>query len=183
MDRQVQPVLTDIHPGHLERYLFAGKRVSGFVLDAACGVGYGSFMLSEVAEVTGMDIEPEAIEYARTHYAGPDYRLGDVQQQDGAYDWVVSLETIEHLPYPNLALAGFRASDNLIVSTPNELEFPFRPEDHVDSNYPHLRHYTPDEFEELLTSTGWKVVEKMGQKTKESKVSRGTGKFLVWVCS
>ena len=64
----------------------------------------------------------------------------------------------------------------------NELEFPFKPEDHIESEYPHLRHYTPDEFEKLLNDAGWKVIEKMGQKTKVSEVSRGTGKFLVWVC-
>jgi 2-polyprenyl-3-methyl-5-hydroxy-6-metoxy-1,4-benzoquinol methylase len=183
MDRQVQPVLTDIHPGHLERYLFAGKRVSGFVLDAACGIGYGSFMLSEVAEVTGIDIEPEAIEYAKTHYAGPDYKVGNVHSIYGSFDWVVSLETIEHVKSPETALNAFRDSDNLIISTPNELEFPFKPEEHENSKYPHLRHYTPDEFEKLLNDAGWNVVEKLGQKTKSSMVSRGTGKFLVWVCS
>ena len=181
-DRQVMPNIEQIHPGHVERYKFAQSRVKGFVLDAACGVGYGSWLLSTVAEVHGIDIEPEAIDYAETHYAGPTYETGNVEEELGSFDWVVSFETIEHLPNPGLALDNFRESDRLIISTPNELETPFRPEDHSESEYPHIRHYTPDEFEELLNKHDWKVIEKLGQKTKTSPVSRGSGKFLVWVC-
>jgi 2-polyprenyl-3-methyl-5-hydroxy-6-metoxy-1,4-benzoquinol methylase len=181
-DRQVMPSIDLIHPGHVERYKFALSRVKGFVLDAACGVGYGSWLMQSVADVTGIDIEPEAIEYAQTYYAGPTYEVDDAQIEQGSFDWVVSLETIEHLTNPEKALHAFRDSDRLIISTPNELEFPFVPADHIDSKYPHLRHYTPDSFETLLNDNGWTVIEKMGQKTKTSPVTRGTGKFLVWVC-
>lgn len=183
VDRQVKPTIEEIHPGHVERYKFAVNRVSGYVLDAACGVGYGSKMLSDVADVTGLDACPEAIDYARTHYAGPTYKLWDLNGSTSLpdYDWVVSLETIEHLKKPELALSSFRASSKLIISTPNELEFPFKPEDH-QGEYPHQRHYTPDEFEKLLTGCGWKVVERWGQPTKVSPVVRGSGKFLVWIC-
>jgi len=182
VDRQVQPSISMIHPGHVERYKFARSRVGGYVLDAACGVGYGSQMLNSVSEVTGIDVEPKAIDYARSHYPGPAYKLANVEtHQYESYDWVVSFETIEHLKRPELALSGFRASSNLIISTPNELEFPFKPEDH-QGDYPHQMHYTPDEFEKLLTGSGWKVKEKLGQKTKVSPVTRGEGKFLVWVC-
>lgn len=183
VDRQVQPTLNLIHPGHVQRYKFAAMRVDGFVLDAACGVGYGSQLMNKFAEVTGMDIEPEAIDYARFYYPGPAYKLHDLDGggEIGQYDWVVSFETIEHLKKPELALSGFRGSDNLIISTPNELEFPFKPEDH-QGEYPHQKHYTPDEFEKLLNDTGWKVKEKWGQETKVSPVSRNQGKFLVWIC-
>ena len=181
-DRQVKPTIDLIHPGHVARYEFAKSRVNGFVLDAACGVGYGSWLMSDVADVVGVDIEPEAIEYAKTHYAGPDYRVGKVEDIDARYDWVVSFETIEHLERPDLALLAFRNSEKLIVSTPNELEFPFRPEDHAGSKYPHVRHYVPEEFDALLTSCGWKVKEKLAQRTKMAPVTRGTGPFMVWVC-
>jgi len=182
-DRQAMPTIDLIHPGHVERYKFAASRVKGYVLDIACGVGYGSWLMSPFADVVGVDIDEEAIEYANTHYAGPDYRVGNaVTRIEHAFDWIVSLETIEHLPSPGLVLDNFRPAENLIISTPNQEEFPFVPEDHKDSTYPHLRHYTPDQFETLLNDHGWTVVEKWGQKTKISPVTRGAGKFLVWVC-
>ena len=181
-DRQVVSKLSKIHPGHFARYKFAMSRVSGYVLDAACGVGYGSYMLSNVAECVGVDIERQAIEYAIQYYPGPEYRIADVTEPQGAFDWVVSFETIEHLKEPEKALRAFRESDKLIISTPNEELYPFRQEQHNESKYPHIRHYTPDQFEELLTGCGWKVKERHGQVTKLSDVSRGTGKFLVWVC-
>lgn len=182
-DRQEMPTIDGIHPGHVERYKFAASRVNGYVLDMACGVGYGSWLMSPFADVTGMDIESEAIEFANVHYAEPTYQVANVNEEPlGSYDWVVSLETIEHLPKPEVALGKFRASAKLIISTPNELEFPFKPEDHKDSVYPHVKHYTPDEFETLLNNSGWNVVEKLGQKAKTSPVTRGAGKFLVWVC-
>ena len=182
LDRQVKNNLKHIHPGHKARYDFAVSRVSGFVLDAACGVGYGSKMMDEVADVTGIDTCPEAIDYAREHWAGPNYILHDIETwEPQKFDWVVSFETIEHLERPELALSAFRASDKLIISTPNEEKTPFKPEKHL-GDYPHQRHYTPDEFEALLTGAGWKVKERLGQEKKMSPVTRCSGVFLVWVC-
>ena len=61
-DRQVKDKLKHIHPGHKARYEFAVDRVSGKILDSACGVGYGSKMLMDSGQVTGIDICPEAID-------------------------------------------------------------------------------------------------------------------------
>ena len=181
-DRQAVDSFSKVHPGHLERYKFAMARANGFILDAACGTGYGSFMLNQVGECTGVDIEPEAIVYAIENYPGPDYRIGDVCDVHGEFDWVVSFETIEHVQDPGAALDAFRSSNNLIISSPNELEFPFVAEQHKESKYPHLRHYTPEQFEKLLNEHGWTVTEKWGQPHKAGPVFRGGGKFLVWVC-
>src|SRR5205823_2374054 len=82
---------------HLKRYEFArplcvGKRV----LDAACGVGYGSFALAEsAAGVVGADIDPEAIAYAREHYArdNVEFAVADLLEppfDDASFDVVVS---------------------------------------------------------------------------------------------
>ena len=101
VERQQSPSLSGIHPGHLERYFFAAKQVRGTVLDAACGCGYGSkIMWDSGAFVTGIDLEKDAIHYARTHYPGPEYILADVTTFRGVYDCVVSFETMEHLPNP-----------------------------------------------------------------------------------
>lgn len=185
-ERQVAKTLADIHRGHLERYKFASDSVLGAVLDAACGCGYGSWMLHKVGcDVTGIDLEEEAIAFASEHYPGPRYLTLDVQGDiPGGFDWVVSLETIEHLPDPAKALRNFRAaSKRLLVSTPNEVLYPFDPDKFKGDRFPHLRHYTPESFEWLLRDTGWEVIERFSQRSKISSVEPGTdGMFLVYLC-
>ncbi len=92
---------------HLDRYAFAraycqGKRV----LDGACGTGYGSALVGEVADrVAGIDCSDEAVGYARQKY-GTDhisFRRSFVELtpfEDGAFDVVLSFETVEHTLCP-----------------------------------------------------------------------------------
>lgn len=183
-ERQVKETIDGIHPGHVERYKFAAKKAKDFILDAACGCGYGSSLLHKVGDVTGIDLEQEAIDFANKHYPGPKYLCDDVTTHEGSYDWVVSLETLEHLPEPLMFLENCRKiSENLIVSTPNELKYPFNPASYAGDRFPHLRHYTPDELDEILERAGWEVVEKHCQVQKKSEVTPGTaGMFLLYVC-
>ena len=91
---------------HLARYVWAlgfcqGKKV----LDAACGVGYGTMLLSWVAKSAwGMDLKKECIEYAEKKYQTPRtlFTVGDVLSgfATSFFDVVVSFETIEHLDLP-----------------------------------------------------------------------------------
>lgn len=113
---------------HVYRYRFAcGFAVGKRVLDIACGEGYGSAALVKcgAAQVIGMDVSSEAVEHARGKY-GIDARLGDAQAialPSDSVDLVVSFETIEHLPEPELFLDEARRvlapGGLLIVSTPN----------------------------------------------------------------
>jgi SAM-dependent methyltransferase len=185
-ERQVAPDLEGIHLGHIRRYQFARDFVAGKVLDAACGVGYGSRMLHDACcDVTGIDLEPEAIEYARKHYSGPRYEVGDVREYAGEFNWIVSFETLEHLPDPERMLKNFRLiGDFLVVSTPNQTYYPFRKESYEGDTYPHHRHYTFDELGALLRATQWTVEGEFCQPRKDSEVvPGGKGMFLVFVCS
>jgi len=100
------PSMTEmmINLEHLSRYhAFApycrGKRV----LDAACGMGYGSNLIAEFAEhVMGIDIAPEVIEHDRQSYSKPnlEFQTASIEKLpfgDNSFDVVVSLETIEHV--------------------------------------------------------------------------------------
>jgi 2-polyprenyl-3-methyl-5-hydroxy-6-metoxy-1,4-benzoquinol methylase len=93
---------------HLRRYRLAKRYAVGrCVLDAACGSGYGSAMLKRVSgrPVVGVDYRIEALRYARQRYGRPGvlFVQADLDRFDwpyGAFEVVVSLETIEHLRNP-----------------------------------------------------------------------------------
>jgi len=124
----------DLLNEHMARYHFAVRLARGKrVLDAGCGAGYGSAELAGMAEsVTGIDVAPEAIEYARAHYAMPNLAFEQASctqlpYGDGAFDLVVAFEVIEHLENWRDFLAEVRRvlapSGQLIVSTPNRLYY------------------------------------------------------------
>ncbi len=87
----------------VERTTFARAFCHGArVLDAPCGVGWAAKKLAEVAsEVHGIDSDPEAIDYAKGKYAGPNISYAVMDALDPAYpdarfDTAVSLEALEH---------------------------------------------------------------------------------------
>jgi 2-polyprenyl-6-hydroxyphenyl methylase/3-demethylubiquinone-9 3-methyltransferase len=97
-------------------------------LHVGCGAGLLCEPLARLgAKVTGIDAAPEVIAVARDHAASMgleiDYRAADVQELDGQFDLVTSLEVIEHVADPGAflqALARRLAPGGLLVlSTPN----------------------------------------------------------------
>ena len=97
-------------------------------LDVGCGAGLLAEPLARLgARVTGIDASPEIIAVARDHAAATgleiDYRAGDVQDLEGRFDLVTSLEVIEHVADPAVfvkALARRVAPGGLLIlSTPN----------------------------------------------------------------
>jgi SAM-dependent methyltransferase len=124
----------DLLNEHMARYAFAVRLARGKrVLDAGCGAGYGSAELAEVAaSVTAIDIAPEAIEYARAHYALPNLAFDQgsctaLPYASGAFDLVVAFEVIEHLeswrPFLQEVRRVLAPSGQLMVSTPNRLYY------------------------------------------------------------
>lgn len=117
---------------HLQRYLFALERVRGRVLDVACGVGYGSYLLGVGTNVVqGVDLSAEAIAEARAEHIRPNvsFHLGALDSLPAdtpLFDAAVSLETIEHIPDPTIFLAEVRRrlkpGGLLVVSAPNILQ-------------------------------------------------------------
>ena len=158
---------------HLKRYEFARPYCVGkHVLDAGCGVGYGSAFLSGAARsVVGVDVSADAIEYARARYGdrNVEFAVGDLQQlerEDAEFDAIVAFEVIEHLPHPERFVAEARRvlkpDGVLVVSTPRSDGTHDRPE-----NPFHEREFTPDEFERLLRAS-FGQVDVYGQRRTQT---------------
>jgi 2-polyprenyl-6-hydroxyphenyl methylase/3-demethylubiquinone-9 3-methyltransferase len=97
-------------------------------LDVGCGAGLLCEPLARLgAKVTGIDASPEVIAVARDHAATMglevDYYIGDVQELEGEFDLITSMEVIEHVADPAAfvrALAKRLAPNGLLImSTPN----------------------------------------------------------------
>lgn len=146
---------------HLNRYLLAQPFCRGRrVLDAACGQGYGAYLMAEnwgAEAVTAVDISSQALNVAAREFASKriEYRELDLHRLASAlpknhYDLVVSLETFEHLQQPEEFLAGVTEvlTDGgiVIISCPNDHWYYRSPE---ENNPFHVRKYTLGEFKEL----------------------------------
>jgi SAM-dependent methyltransferase len=177
-ERQIAPTRSGIRRDHVARYEWAASRLpaGARVVDLACGVGYGTQLLAEVArEAIGLDKSGEALAYARQHYAHERARFWSSETRPvsklGAFDVAVCFETIEHVEDPAPLLRSLHvASPVLVASVPNEEGFPW------NGHAFHHRHYTPREFEALLAECGWQVVEWWSQEGPESDVEHGLKK-------
>ncbi|MBN2030810.1 class I SAM-dependent methyltransferase [bacterium] len=117
---------------YISLYLFATRYCEGKqVLDAASGIGFGSYFLTQTAKrVIGIDIDLNSLSYAvqRYHNKNLNFLLTDVTENgfsSSSFDVVVSIETFEHL-IPEKAMVFLqeifrllKPGGVLIISTPN----------------------------------------------------------------
>lgn len=178
--RQTATTLNGIRLDHRYRYEWAAERLSGLrVLDAGCGIGYGSHILGQAGcRVTAVDGCEEAIEKAREHYAHPDvtHFVGELGSLVGSYDAVVCFEVLEHIENASEIVGLFsQLADRLLCSVPNEEVVPFEQTRPLG----HLRHYTPGEFRTLLRGwdlEGWQTAQmEYHQNGKHDPVEKGFG--------
>ena len=151
---------------HLTVYQWIAERVGGSrVLDMACGEGYGSDVLAQVAKaVVGVDANPEAHDHARLRYRRPNltFERGMVENfgQPGEFDAVVFLQTIEHVQDPQAVLSHFRRllapGGVAYVSTPNVLTLAGPGRTKSDNPW-HVREYRAQEFDQLCRSVFGRV--------------------------
>lgn len=167
---------------HLARYLFAGQFVKEkIVLDAGCGSGYGSFIISKYGfakKIYSVDISTEALSYARRKYNCDNiiYSLDNVERlsnfHDKTIDVVLAFEIIEHLNKQELflkrVLKCLKENGLLIISTPNKYRIPA-------GNPYHTREYTSNEFKKLLRKY-FKFVDILYQEFEFSQVIKSCEK-------
>ena len=183
--------MADIRPDHLARYEAAkhwlkSNGATGHILDAGCGVGYGSTLLAgAVTAVTAVDASLEAKALHEEHFARENVTFINANLFEAplqkAYDAVVSFEFLEHIHEAEEAVKLFgRLSRVLICSTPNEIVRPHKME---PVNPFHVRHYTPEEFEALLSMGGFEVKGRFNQRDgADTQLRPGwDGKFMIAV--
>lgn len=142
--------------GHIVRYHLAADQIKAGdrVLDAACGLGYGSYVLAHLTQsalVLGVDGSEYAVEYAGKNFASCESRLTFQRAwlpdhlfefPDESFDVIVSFETLEHVQNPEGLLAEFSRllspGGRVIVSVPNN----WADETGKDPNPHHLHVYT-----------------------------------------
>ncbi len=160
---------------HLKRYEFALSYCKGKqVLDAACGVGYGTNHLAQVASsIVGIDINPEAIAYGRARFESDrlNFQIANVMETgflNAQFDVICSFETIEHLPnipaYLKEMVRILRPDGFYIVSTPQVSKINHRP-----NNPYHTIEFSRADFETLLHQY-FDQVEIFGERRKESEL-------------
>jgi SAM-dependent methyltransferase len=92
---------------HVATYEFARDYVTDrSVLDFGCGTGYGTHALADSCrEIVGVDIAPDAIDYARVTYTHPNLSYVGIRRVEDAplpfpderFDVVLSFQVIEHV--------------------------------------------------------------------------------------
>ena len=147
---------------HVARYHFALPFIEGRVLDFASGSGFGTHIIAkkkkkEITEIIGVDINKDALEYAKHHYYHPksSFYQADVTDltlpdQFGQFDSIVSFETIEHVEAEGQFLSNvyqlLKPGGKLVLSTP------FGKGRDVPCGSPfHVHQLTPEEFAGLFS--------------------------------
>ena len=121
---------------HVERYALLRQFAKGIVCDAACGCGYGSYLLStnpDVNCVIGLDADADIIAFAQNEYDSNKTEFLNVNIgewiSEQKIDMLFSVETIEHIENKNI-LPDFCDRNNI---------------NHVILTYPSKKttHYNP----------------------------------------
>ena len=143
---------------HLHRFFFVRDHAKGkVVLDAGCGEGIGSYILSEKAKfVVGVDIDKECINLAKEKYKRENlcFLTGSIHEipfKNNTFDLVVCLEVIEHVEEQEKVICEMKRvlkkEGMLIISTPNKKIYS---EERNYKNPYHKREFYKEEFIELL---------------------------------
>jgi len=148
---------------HIQRYEFAAKYLKGErLLDIACGVGYGTRLMADMAETIqmalGVDLSKEAVQYALRHYGNE--RVQFLQHNamtftdEEGFDSIVSVETLEHLNDPAILIQQLigilRPGGVFIASVPTTPS--------KDVNPFHLNDFTEDSFRNIVAVHGMKEI-------------------------
>lgn len=153
---------------HVFRYAFAQHfiRPGDRLLDCACGLGYGSYLMSlndRLNNITAVDICSESVSYANQVY-GHDklhYETLDIDcyadTQFEPFDLITSFETIEHVKdyhsFFKLCLRSLKPDGRVIASVP----YMWVDETGKDPNPYHFHEFDWKKFADLFAEYGFVI--------------------------
>lgn len=156
-----EKAIGEIEIEHKQRYYSVLNLVKDkVVLDAACGVGYGTALMSEMAEfVYGIDISEESIRAAEEEYNGSKMKfiqssIECIPLSNHSVDVVVSFETIEHVgediqvQFMMEIKRVLKPNGILIISTPDKRNYSDVPK---FRNAFHIKEFYFNEFQLFLS--------------------------------
>lgn len=157
-ERQVGRSLENVEAWHKWRYEEAALYLHNkTVLDVGCGTGYGSFIMSDIAQsVIALDDSKEAIQVGLNHYAKQNisFVCADFLEYPipVGIEVVVSFENIEHIENTDAYFAKLKAINPqaIILSCPH-ITTP------IGGNQFHYRHYGMDELVNRMNEIGYKI--------------------------
>lgn len=148
---------------HVAAYKAIGEQLLGDaqrVLDVGAGVGH-SYRLLAPRETVGVDLDAGALagQDRETHVAD----MRDLPFEDASFDAVVAVQSIEHVPDAQRAVAEafrvVRPGGVAVYVTPNRLTFG-RPDEIIDPY--HFVEYDAGELRALVAGAGFDGVEVLG---------------------
>ncbi len=176
-ERQTATKVADIRVDHVNRYNLAIEIINKIFdksvvlngMDVFCGNGYGSFLISNNTNsiLISIDGSKDAIECAKQYYSNNNIsyknELFPFDIKENHYDFIVSLESVEHVEDDKLFLKNLhdalKNNGILIISTPNKEIQDLT----INPNPFHFRHYYNNELLELTQKIGFQCIECYGQ--------------------
>lgn len=147
---------------HVERYRYIRRYCYGSVIDIGCGVGYGSYLISQnpdVTHVTGIDKNAQSIYLANAEYSGPktNFLIGEFTKTIGKsanIDVATIIEVLEHVKNPQALIQDCYdlQIDRIIATVPAYKTTHF--------NKHHSRDFTMPQFLALLHDGGYSTRHK-----------------------
>ncbi|AWB09555.1 MAG TPA: glycosyltransferase [Thermodesulfobium narugense] len=132
------------------------KRLDLNILDCSCGSGYGSIILGFIdnAVICGADKDEgainlaKALNFSKENVSFVNSSMEDLYKFGSKYDYVVSLETIEHVQdsekFLNCAIDLLKGDGTLILSVPHWRYHG------SDLNSDHVSNWTPDKVKKFF---------------------------------
>lgn len=183
MSKDIERIVPDTleweayYANHIFRYNFAADIIENpkNILDAACGVGYGSKYLAiqNQAEVIGVDANEKALKMAEKYFHHELVKFikdncETLESIKDNFSHIISFETFEHLSNPveflRRAYEILIKNGKIIISTPNASVT--SPDRKVNWQY-HEHEYTASELIKLVKEVGFKNIKLFGQTYSE----------------